>query len=132
MRRYWIEKSQIDNATVTFTDDQFHHIFDVCRQEVGHHFEVITEDSIAYLVQVTQVGKKKAQAKVIEERRIEKLPAPHIHLALSISRYPVMDSIMERAVEMGVAVFCHLFPVIVLSAKKKNYRQPKWIVGKKL
>jgi len=103
MRRYWIEKSQIDNATVTFTDDQFHHIFDVCRQEVGHHFEVITEDSIAYLVQVTQVGKKKAQAKVIEERRIEKLPAPHIHLALSISRYPVMDSIMERAVEMGVS-----------------------------
>ncbi len=114
MRRYWIEKSQIENgsendsedksqnATVHFTGEQFHHIFDVCRQEVGHHFEVITEDSVAYLVQVTAVGKKKAQAQVIETRPIEKLPLPHIHIALSVSRYPVMDSIMERAVEMGV------------------------------
>ena len=105
MRRYWIEKSQIQIETneVIFKDDQFHHIFDVCRQEVGHHFEVITEDSVAYLVQVTQVLKKSAVAKITEIREIKKLPKPHIHIALSISRYNVMDSIMERAVEMGVS-----------------------------
>jgi 16S rRNA (uracil1498-N3)-methyltransferase len=105
MRRYWIEKSQIQTETndVLFKDDQFHHIFDVCRQVVGHHFEVITEDSVAYLVQVTEVLKKSAVAKIIEIREIKKLAKPHIHIALSISRYNVMDSIMERAVEMGVS-----------------------------
>lgn len=108
MRRYWIEKSQIqnlntDNQTVLFSDDQFRHIFDVCRQSVGHHFEVITEDSLAYLVEVTEIKKKSAVAKIIETREILKLPKPHIHIALSMSRYPVMDSIMERAVEMGVS-----------------------------
>lgn len=102
MRRYWIEKSQIFNDQVTFKGDQFHHIFDVCRQEIGHHFEVITEDSKAYLVEVTSVEKKNATAKVIESREIAKLPYPHIHIALSISRYPVMDSIIEKAVELGV------------------------------
>ncbi len=110
MRRYWIEKSQIENVgdngdiggLVHFKDDQLHHIFDVCRQAVGHHFEVITEDSVAYLVEVLEIKKKSATAKIIETRQIQKLPKPHIHIALSISRYPVMDSIMERAVEMGV------------------------------
>ncbi len=102
MRRYWIEKSQIENDIVSFYDDQLHHIFDVCRQAVGHHFEVITEDSVAYLVEVLEIKKKSANAKIIEIREIQKLPKPHIHIALSISRYPVMDSIMERAVEMGV------------------------------
>jgi 16S rRNA (uracil1498-N3)-methyltransferase len=102
MRRYWIEKSQIDNDIVNFHDDQLHHIFDVCRQAVGHHFEVITEDSVAYLVEVLEIKKKSATAKIIETREIQKLPRPHIHIALSVSRYPVMDSIMERAVEMGV------------------------------
>jgi len=103
MRRYWIDKSQITNDTVLFAGEQFHHIFDVCRQNVGHHFEVITEDSIAYLVEVLEIKKKIGTAKIIEIREIQKLPKPHIHIALSISRYPVMDSIMERAVEMGVS-----------------------------
>ena len=94
MRRYWIEKKQIDSEqNVHFSGEQFHHIFDVCRQEVGHHFEVITEDSKAFLVQVKEVGKKSALAAVIEERTIKSLDRPHIHIALSVSRYPVMDAI---------------------------------------
>ena len=103
MRRYWIEKKQIDSlSTVHFSGEQFHHIFDVCRQEVGHHFEVITEDSKAYLVEVKDIGKKSAHAVIVEERLIKQLETPHIHIALSVSRYPVMDAIMEKAVEMGV------------------------------
>ena len=102
MRRYWIEKKMIYNDTVTFKDELFHHIFDVCRQTTGHHFEVLTDDSKAYLVEVTSVEKKQAHARIIESREIQKLPKPHIHLALSVSRYNVMDSIVEKAVEMGV------------------------------
>ena len=102
MRRYWIEKSQIFNDQVSFKAEQFHHIFDVCRQTVGNQFEVITEDSKSFLVEVTAVEKKHATAKVIGVREIEKLKSPHIHLALSVCRFPVMDSIVERAVEMGI------------------------------
>lgn len=102
MRRYWIEKNQIDNDTVTFKNEQFHHIFDVCRQETGHQFEVITEDSKAYLVEVISVSKKMAQARLLEERLIPEITQPHIHLAISLPRYAVIDSVIERAVEMGV------------------------------
>ena len=103
MRRYWIEKKDVFQDQVNFTGDVFHHIFDVCRQEQGSKFEVLTEDSKAYLVQVTQVTRKSATAQVLEERAIPPLKTPHIHLALAISRFPVMDAIMEKAVEMGVA-----------------------------
>lgn len=102
MRRYWIEKKQIHDNNVSFSHDQFHHIFDVCRIEVGHHFEVITEDSKAYLVQVTEVLKKTASAKIVEEREIKKLAQPHIHLLVSLPRYNVFDSTIERCVELGV------------------------------
>lgn len=120
MRRYWIQKSQIgtDGAgqqVVTFKEDQFHHIFEVCRQEVGHHFEVLAEDGKAYLVEVIRRDKKNALARVIEERVIKKQDKPYIHLALSISRYAVMDSIVEKSVEMGVTSilpFCSDFSFI--------------------
>lgn len=134
MRRYWIDKSQIHTVSETeqqviFKDDLFHHIFDVCRQEVGHHFEVITEDSKAYLVEVTAKEKKQARAKIIEEREIQRLPKPHIHIALSISRYAVMDSIIERAVEMGVASILPFFSDFSFIRKANNLpegKQDRW------
>lgn len=103
MRRYWIEKKDLFQDQVNFSGDVFHHIFDVCRQEVGSKFEVLTEDSKAYFVEVIQVAKKTALARILEERTIPPLKEPHIHLLLSLSRFPVMDAIMEKAVEMGVS-----------------------------
>lgn len=134
MRRYWIDKAQIHKisdteSSVLFKDDLFHHVFDVCRQEIGHHFEVITEDSKAYLVEVTSKEKKQARAKILEEREIQKLPLPHIHIALSIPRYAVMDSIIERAVEMGVSSivpFYSDFSFIRKSANLPEGKQDRW------
>lgn len=103
MRRYWIEKKDLFQDQVNFTGDVFHHIFDVCRQETGSKFEVLTEDSKAYLVEILQVTKKNATGRVLEERIIPALKRPHIHLVLSISRFAVMDAVMEKAVELGVS-----------------------------
>lgn len=125
MRRYWIEKKQIFNDEVRFKDEQFHHIFDVCRQEVGHHFEVITEDSKAYLVEVTAKEKKQALAKIKEVREIKKLPTPHIHIALSVSRYNVMDAIVEKAVEIGVASILPFFSDFSFVRNSKSLPEAK-------
>lgn len=102
MRRYWIEKKDLFGDQVNFSGEVFHHIFDVCRQEIGSKFEVLTEDSKAYFVEVTNIGKKTATARLLEERIIPALKEPHLHLALSVSRFPVMDAVMEKSVEMGV------------------------------
>lgn len=109
MRRYWIENKDLFGDRVNFTGDTFHHIFDVCRQEVGSKFEVLNEESKAFLVEVVSVGKKSAEGRVLEERVIPPLPEPHIHLALAVSRFPVMDAIVEKAVEMGVKSIQPLF-----------------------
>lgn len=103
MRRYWIEKKDIFQNQVNFSGDVFHHIFDVCRQDVGSKFEVLTEDAKAYFVEVLSVSKKNALANILEERSIPPLKEPHIHVLLSLSRFPVMDAVMEKAVELGVS-----------------------------
>lgn len=109
MRRYWIDKKDLFQDRVNFSGDTFHHIFDVCRQQTGSKFEVLTEDGKAYLVEVLEVSKKHAMAQILEIREIPPLKEPHIHLALCISRFPVMDAIMEKAVEMGVKSIQPLF-----------------------
>lgn len=108
MRRYWIEDNQKHEDLVTWNSSQLHHIFDVCRQGVGSKFEVIHPDHKAYLVEVISVSKKQAQARILESREIPALKRPHIHLALSLPRFPVLESVLEKAVEMGVYKV-HLF-----------------------
>lgn len=108
MRRYWIQPQNIINESVQFEGDLFHHIFSVCRQDMGSHFEVLCDEK-AYLVCVTEIGKKSARALIKETRVIPELPRPHLHIALSVSRYQVMDDVVEKLVEMGVASFHPFF-----------------------
>lgn len=103
MRRYLLPPSAIQKEHVTIEGEPFHHIFDVCRQGVGSKFEVLGTSGKAHLVEVLEVGKKRASAQVISVRAIPELPRPHLILALSVPRFNVMDSVVERAVEMGVA-----------------------------
>lgn len=101
MRRYWIERKNLLENYVKFEGNLFHHIFDVCRQEKGSKFEVLL-DGKAYLVEAFEVLKKSATAQIIEERVVPSLPLPYLKLALCVPRFPVLESVLEKAVEMGI------------------------------
>lgn len=101
VRRYWIEPEQKTGDEIRFDGELFHHIFDVCRQDVGSKFEVILPGE-AYLVEVQEVGKKSARATVIEKREITPLAKPYVNLAICVPRFNVLESVLEKAVEMGV------------------------------
>lgn len=102
MKRYWVPKDWVNQESVSFSGDIYHHIHKVCRNEVGSKFEVLCGDQKAYFVQMIEAGKKTGQARVLEEREIEPLPKPHIHLAVSIPRFHKLDFIIEKSVELGV------------------------------
>lgn len=103
MRRYWIPVDTINGDVVEFTGDIYHHIVRVCRQQVGSKFEVLVDGGQAYLVEMSEVGAKRAKARILEKRSIPQLPLPLIHLCMSVSRFPTMDAVVEKAVELGVA-----------------------------
>lgn len=102
MRRYWIEPQDIIGENVLLQGEVFHHVIDVCRQEIGSKFEVISNGS-AYFVRIIAISKKGATAEILEKREIQKLSLPHIKLAICVPRFPVLESIIEKAVEMGVS-----------------------------
>lgn len=102
MRRYWIPKEALEGDTVKLTGDVLHHVRDVCRLHKGSKFELLTETGQAFLVEITEENKQASIARVLESRVIPALPEPHIHLALSIPRFPVFEAVLEKSVELGV------------------------------
>ena len=101
MRRYWIEPKNVTGELVNFSGDLFHHIFEVCRQDMGSKFEVLLNGK-AYLVEAIEILKKSATARIIEERVVATLPEPYLKLAICVPRFPVLEAVLEKAVEMGV------------------------------
>lgn len=125
MRRYWIEPSQKHEQEVHFEGDQFHHIFDVCRQDLGSRFEVLLQGQ-AYLVEVTSVEKRRAKGRILEIRQIQELPKPYINLALCIPRFHVLESLLEKAVEMGVQEIQLLSSDYSFVKKSEKLSSGKW------
>ncbi len=140
MRRYWISKNQIQDQNVILEGDIFHHIIDVCRQGVGSRFEVITEgessansgatsgdpNGSAYFVEVTEVQKRKAIAVIKEKRAIQALPTPRIHLCVSVPRFPVLEAVIEKSVEMGVAEIHTFFSDFSFVKTANSISNEKW------
>ncbi len=137
MRRYWIEAEQLmtsatQESQVHFEGEQFHHIFDVCRQEIGSRFEVLHPNHHAYLVEVMEVKKKSARAKILETRLVPPLPSPHIHLAISLPRFPVFESVLEKMVEMGVSGIYPFFSELSFLRDPKSFSTEKLNRWKKI
>lgn len=102
MRRYWVNLENLSNEFIIFEGDVFHHIFDVCRQTLGSQFEILGKNNSALLVEVTEIQKKRATAKIISERLLPTLPLPLLSVNLAIPKIPVLESTIERCVELGV------------------------------
>ncbi len=102
MRRFWIGKDKIQNQMASIDGDLFHHLTDVCRLTVGDKFELLCGDQKAYFVEIKEHTKKMAVAEVLEERVVPPLPKPYVNLAISIPRFQKLDTIIEKAVELGV------------------------------
>lgn len=103
MRRYYLNQQNLEiQSELTIDGESFHHIFDVCRQQVGNHFELLTTAGDAFLVQVKDISKKRATVQVLEKRSLPKPQKPWIHLVLSVPKIATFESVLEKAVEMGV------------------------------
>jgi 16S rRNA (uracil1498-N3)-methyltransferase len=112
MRRYWVPVDAIHDQIVTFRDEYFHHVVDVCRMLEGSKFEVLIGDGKAYFCEMFEVQRGKrgtAQARILEVREIAKLKSPFLHLAISLSRFATMDAVLEKAVELGATSFHPFF-----------------------
>ena len=105
--------------------ETLHHIRDVCRLHVGSKFEVIVEGGHALLVEINRETKHESIATVLETRQIPEIPKPHIHLALSIPRFPVFEAVLEKSVELGVHSVQPFFSDFSFIRKQEDIFQKK-------
>jgi len=126
MRRYWLPAGSLDEERVIFDGEVFHHIFDVCRQEVGSRFEVLLDNNKAYLVEIRTIEKRRAMGMVLEVRDVPTLPSPFLKLAVSVPRFPVFEAVIEKSVELGVQSVFPFFSEHSFVRNQDKISESKW------
>lgn len=122
MRRYLFDNDISLKKTLRIDGELFKHIFTVCRRSVGDHFELLTRDGQAYLVQVSERSKNSAVLMVEECRDIPPIKKPYIHLVLANPRPSVFEGVIEKAVELGVK---SIYPITTENSFLKNVQKLK-------
>ncbi len=103
VRRYWIDLAPVeDTQTIEISGDTFHHIFDVCRETVGSRIEILTGGKTSFVTEVIAKSKKSASVKIIELKNLPQPPLPRINLNISMPKISTFETILEKAVELGV------------------------------
>ena len=126
MRRFWLDKENIGSNTVEFTGDSYNHLVRVSRKSIGDQVEVLYGESKALVVEIIEVSKKSAVAKILAEKPLPALAKPHLELAFCFPKPAVFEAVLEKSVELGVAKIQPLFNENSFLKAPRDIKQNKW------
>ena len=127
MHRFFIPKPFKQEMQITGRDA--HHIIDVLRMAPGDRLQVVADDGISFVGEITAVGTNTVTVLAREVLRETHEPDVRISLLQGLAKGEKMEFIIQKAVEIGVA---EIFPVamahsvVVLESSKAEKKVERW------
>ena len=107
MPRFFVEKEQIQNGTVTILGEDAHHISRALRMAAGEYITVCDRQGTDYRCRLTGFLPDRVLAAVEAEAPTETEPPYSVTLYQGLPKGEKLDHIIQKAVECGV---CRIVP----------------------
>ena len=101
MRRFFVDPENFKEDVLLIAGDEFHHLKNVSRLEVGEHIEVLDGAGGIARAEIIEMSKREAKLKVLQRLKLKSPPFPNIEIVLSLPRFQKMDLIIQKAVELN-------------------------------
>ena len=127
MHRFFIPKPFKEEMQITGRDA--HHIIDVLRMVPGDRLQVVVDDGISFVGEITAVGTNTVTVAAREFLRDSHEPDVRISLLQGLAKGDKMEFIIQKAVEIGVT---DIYPVamshsvVVLESSKADKKVERW------
>ncbi|MBP3432074.1 MAG: 16S rRNA (uracil(1498)-N(3))-methyltransferase [Clostridia bacterium] len=100
MRRFFGREVK---GNVVIEDEEFNHLKNVLRMNVGDELVVCLGDENETFCQIEEIGKKSAKCKVIGSQKCEGNPKKNIVLFQAITKKEKFEFIVQKATEIGIS-----------------------------
>ena len=127
MHRFFIPRSFKQEMQITGRDA--HHIIDVLRMQPGEQVQVVADDGVSFIGEITAADTNTVTVAAREILRESHEPDVRISLFQGLAKGDKMEFIIQKAVEIGVA---DIFPVamahsvVALEAAKAEKKTERW------
>ena len=127
MHRFFIPKPYKQEMQITGRDA--HHIIDVLRMAPGDRLQVVADDGVSFVGEVTAVNSNSVTVTAREILRETHEPDVRISLLQGLAKGEKMEFIIQKAVEIGVT---DIFPVamahsvVVLEPARAEKKVERW------
>jgi 16S rRNA (uracil1498-N3)-methyltransferase len=130
MRRFYLPPSATKGDLLVLTDREAHHAAHVLRLQAGEEVTVLDGAGARLLCEARRVSRKAVELSV---RRREHIPRPAFELTLfqAVVKGKTMETIVEKATELGVRRVVPLLTERVVShldTERTESKQAKWQV----
>ena len=128
MDRFFADAGAWDDARVLLGSRESHHCLRVMRKRLGDKVEVFDGKGRWGIGVITELSDTEAAIRLEQEER-ERRRLPAISLAVALSKGKVMDSVVQKAVELGVDRIQPMLTehtVVRLEQESLSGRQKKW------
>lgn len=123
MSKFFVDKSSVfvDNITITGTD--VNHISRVLRMNVGDPIKICDKDGMDYFCEIESIGKEEVICSIKGMEKCQAEPSTKVTLFQCIPKQGKMDSIIQKAVELGVY---EIIPVLSKRCVAKGEKSDRW------
>ena len=128
MHRFFAPDTEGNASAITLTDDEAHHAVQVLRVRKGERVSVLNGVGDEFFCEVQEPAKRTVQLRVVEIQRCP-APASSITLIQGIPKGKIIESIIQKATELGVARIIPLLServVIHLDNDSADEKREKW------
>lgn len=101
IRRFFVDKKDIIDNTVTLTGDEFYHMTKVLRYKVGYKAVILANDGIERHSVVEEIGKDYAVLTIENEMKVDFKNAT-VTLYAGLLKNNKLDFVVQKGVELGV------------------------------
>lgn len=127
MHRFFIPQSYGEMMTITGVDAR--HIYTVLRMTQGTKIQIVSDDGVTALAEITEAGENVVTVKCLEVLAESHEPSVRIILAQGLAKGEKMDFIIQKAVELGVSEIVPVameHSVVRLESEKAVKKAERW------
>ncbi len=123
MPKFFVDKSQVLSDNITVTGDDVSHISRVLRMQVGDELTVCDKEGIDYFCEIEKITKEDVLLKINDKEKCVAEPETKVTLYQCIPKSGKMDSIIQKAVELGAY---EIYPVLSKRCVAKGEKSDRW------
>lgn len=105
MQRYFVSNDQLKDTMVEIDGNDYHHIANVLRMNVGEQILCVVEQKGTALAKIEDISNELVLASVIEWLNEEKELPVHVTIVSGLPKGDKLEYIVQKGTELGASAF---------------------------